>query len=569
MNTSTRTSGKVALISLPAALLTLLGVGLADARYTQQLFVHTTYFFLMATTLCWIGTYLHAARDLRRTQLLAWVKENWPGLALALLVTIVAGLAVQPALRMLSDEANLVGTSKNLFASQQATFTISGKNYYDSYWDIDVTIDQRPALFPFLVSLVHVVRGYSFRNAFLFNLLVLPAFVLVSYRLGKRLGGETFAVVASLLVVAHPITLLSARSGGFDFFATFFALLVLKSIYDHCREPSPARLAILWMNLCMFAEIRYESALFLPPVVALLFAFRLITWTRLRPYAFVYALTPAYLAPRIWQAALRGSVPEQELGGNTFSVANLVSNLHEYLRPLLSPFHSYPAHSALVLALGVVGAIFWLRTLRRGSSVQGAKASDHRFALCVAVWLLLQAIIVFSYVWGRAQSPSSARLVIALDTFFSFAAAFGLTTLLARWRPFVAILLATAVLAYQVPAAAQHRLQNRLTQTRENATTWRFFESLHEKRILIVTDRPNLYTIMDYGAMSFESARQDPVLLEALARRLFYDVYVVQPINLSTHAPMPGYGLWPERLQTMLEFQNDANVLVRISRVAR
>ena len=96
-------------------------------------------------------------------------------------------------------------------------------------------------------------------------------------------------------------------------------------------------------------------------------------------------------------------------------------------------------------------------------------------------------------------------------------------------------MLAAAVLAVPVPVASQHRTLNRLTQTRESATTWRFFESLHEKRILIVTDRPNLYTIMDYGAMSFEAARNDPFIFEALARRLFYDIYVVQQIKLSTN----------------------------------
>ena len=223
---------------MPLALLALLVIGVAEIGYAQTLFVHTTYFFLLATVLCWAGTYLHAARDVRRETIVAWAKENWPGLVIALALTVIAWLAVHPALRILSDEANLVGTSKNLFSSRTATFTVSGKNYYDSYWDVDVAIDRRPALFPFLVSLVHVVCGYSYKNVFLFNLLVLPAFVLVSYRLAKSLGGETFAIVASLLVVAHPITLISVRSGGFDFFALFFALLVLKSLLDHLREPS-------------------------------------------------------------------------------------------------------------------------------------------------------------------------------------------------------------------------------------------------------------------------------------------------------------------------------------------
>ena len=139
---------KVVLAVLPVMLLILLVVSVADITTSQELFVHTTYYFLMATVLCWAGTYLHAARDVRRETLIAWIKENWPGLVVAFAVTVVVGLAVEPALRMLSDEANLVGTSKNFFASKTATFTVSGRNYYDSYWDVDVAIDRRPALFP-------------------------------------------------------------------------------------------------------------------------------------------------------------------------------------------------------------------------------------------------------------------------------------------------------------------------------------------------------------------------------------------------------------------------------------
>jgi hypothetical protein len=561
---------KIVLLFLPLALLGLLIVGLTDAGHLQWLFVHTTYYFLMAAVLCWAGTYLYAARGVRREAMLAWAKENWPGLLIAFAVTLIALLAVHPALRMLSDEANLVGTSRNLFASQTATFTVSGKSYYDSYWDIDVVIDQRPPLFPFLVSLVHVVCGYSYKNVFLFNLMVLPAFVAVSYRLAKSLGGETFAIVAALLAAAHPITLSSVRSGGFDFFATFFALLVIKSLLDYSRDASPAKLAILWMNLCMFAQIRYESGLFIPLVLALLSSFKMVSWTTMRPYAFIYALSPAYLLPRIWQVALRGIVPQQEAGPTAFSFANFMGNAHEYFRPLLSPFHSYPAHSRVVIAVGIVGCVLWLRAHHRELFSLDWKAPHLRFAIFVIAWMLLQVTIVFAYVWGRAQSASAARLVIAIDTFFSLAAAWGMTCSLRRFRPFVAVMLAVAVFAVQVPAAAQHRLFNRLTQTREAATTWRFFESLHEKRILIVTDRPNLYTIMDYGAMSFESARHDPVVFEALTHRLFYDIYVVQQIKLSTNQPLPGYEIWPtRRFETMLEFQNDADVLIRISRLAR
>jgi hypothetical protein len=560
---------KLALVLLPLLLLGLLAVSASDLAIAQRLFVDTTFYFLLTTVLCWAGTYLHAARELRGPAVLAWLKENWPGIAIAMGVTLIAALAVEPALRILSDEANLVGTSKNFFATRSATFTVSGKNYYDSYWDIDVAIDQRPTLFPFLVSLIHAICGYSYKNVFSFNLLVLFAFLLLSYRFAKCLAGEIFGVVSALMVAAHPITLISARSGGFDFFCAFFALLVLKSLLDYLREASPAKFAIVWLNLCLFAEIRYETALFIVPVLGLLALFKRLEWRTLRPYSFVYALTPAYLLPRAWQSLLRGNVPAQEPGTVVFSVENFLANTHEYFETILSPFEAHPAHSAIVIGLGVVGCLLWLRWVVGRVRARDWKGQETQFAIFVAAWMLLQAIIAFTYVWGRAQYPSAARLVIAIDTFFSFAAAWALTRFLQRFAAFIPVLLAAAVFLIQVPVAAQHRMMNRLTQTRENATTWAFFERLHEKRILIVTDRPNLFTIMNYGAMNFETAKQDPYLFTAFARHLFYDIYVIQQIQLSTNTPLPGFDIWPDRkLDPVLEFQNDANVLVRVSRLA-
>lgn len=569
MKNSSSTPLKITLALLSTALFGLLVMGVVESGYTEKLFVRGAYYLLMATVFCWAGTYLYAARAVRWTTVVAWLKENWPGIVIAIVVTLVAWLAVQPALRILSDEAGLVGTSKNFWASRSATFTVSGKYYYGSYWDIDVAVDQRPALFPFLVSLLHVLFGYSYKHVFLFNLAVLPAFVLVSYRLAKGLYGATFATVAALLVVAHPMTLISARSGGFDFFAAFFALLVVKSLLDHCRAPSPERLAILWMNLCMLAEIRYETGLFIPPVLALLLLFRMVTWDALRRFAFIYALTPVYLMPRVWQAVFRGSVPDQSAGTIVFSLQNFWHNASEYFGSMLSPLAAQPAHSGILIALGVVGCILWLRWLCQRLLARDWRSPEVRFAVFVTVWMVVQAILVFTYVWGRAQHPASARLLIAIDTFVAFPAAWLLTVWLRRWTPLVAVLLAVAIVGFYLPVASQHRMLNRLTQTREAATTWAFFESLHEKRIIIVTDRPGLYTIMEYGAMDFETARRDPVIFDALAHRLFYDIYLVQQISLTTKQPLPGYDIWPTRsLQTMLEFQNDANVMVRISRVA-
>lgn len=555
------------LVVLPALTFALL---LGNGKHVEPLFIHGTYYLLMALVVAWTAVYLIAARNLSRATVWAWVRENRSGLIVAAIVTAVAAIAVHPALRILADETNLLGTSKSFFDHKTATFTINGKNYYDTFWDGGVVVDRRPTLFPFLVSLVHAARGYAPANAFLFNLFVLPFFVLTSYRLAKLLGGETVGVAAALLVSAHPITIICVRSGGFDFLAAFFSVLVVKSFLVHCRAPSADRLAVLWMNVCMFAEIRYETGLFIAPVVFFLLLFRLAKLEYLRPYRWMYALTPIFLMPRIWQAILRGNVPEQDPGAVTFSVGNLVTNTVAYFKPLATPFDNRAPHAALVVALGVVGLVLAARWLWKQLEQRERWTPELQFSAMVAGWMVLLLIVVFTYVWGRPGHPASARLLISIDTFLSFFAAWAVAATLRKARPALSAMVCVAIFATYLPVASQGRLIKELMLAREASEVWRFFDDLHEKRILIVCERPGLFSVMNYGAVDFAQARQDPSLLEGLSRHLYYDIYLVQQVDLATKQPRPEQDVWPGVPRvTMLEFQNDVNGTVRISRLLR
>jgi hypothetical protein len=551
----------------------ILLASLARFDWTQALFLRATYYLHLALVLIWAGLYLGRVRHMNRERMASWARDNTPGLALALSVTLLIGVSVEPALRVLSDEANLVGISKNLYSLQSPTFTLSGKNYYGAYWDVAVVIDQRPTIFPFFVSLVHAVLGYTFENVFRLNLMILPLFLLVVYRLAKSLGGEAFGLVAAVFSVAHPVVMICVRSGGFDFFAAFFSVLTLKSLLDFLRRKGAEDFALLWLNLCLFAGIRYESALFLVPLLGLVAAQNLITKALLRPYALLYAVSPALLLPRLWLSLLRGNVPKQETGAAALSLENFLNNVHEYFLPLVDPFGSYPAHSAFLIALGLLGCAYWLWL--RPDRVKGAEriSDESRFALITVAWMLTQVVIVFAYAWGRAQYPSAARLVAPIDVFFSLMAAWFVVRLLSlrgRQNALLSVLFAGGVLVTQVPTAARAKMMSKLTETRENAEVWRFFRRLGEEQILIVSGRPIHFTIMNYGSMTFESARNDPYLFTALDRRLFQEVFLIQHIRLSTGLPLPGYEFWSDRhLQTVHEFQNEDNVLVRISKVTR
>ena len=552
------------------AAMVLLGVTVHKRNLMEPFFVHGTYFVLLTMVAFWASTYIIALKGTTRDTLLAWLKDNWRGLVLAAAVSLVAILAIQPALRVLADETNLLGVSKNLHFNKTADFATTGKWYYEAYWNLNVTTDRRPALFPFLVSLLHSFWGYSYANAFHLNALLIPFYVFVAYRLAKSLGGEVFGLLAGAFVVAHPITLMSARSGGFDLMAGFFALLSVKCFLDYAKEPTANRLALLWLNLCMLAHVRYEGAASIVASAVVLLALRMVKWEHVKPYLFVYLFTPLFALPRIWQTIIKAGDSEQPLNTTLFGWKHLSENTRNYFGLLLNPLDFRHPHSGLLLALGLVGCLVVARSLWKLAHERERKLVKERFAIFAVVWVGVMMVIYLPYFWGKPLHPASARLFVPLDAFFSLMAAW-LVTLLCRRAPlWLPSLVAAAAVFLNVSVASEARFINELTLTRQAAQTWRFFEQIHDKNIMVVTDRPGLFTVMDYGSMDLSVAKQGTDLLFELSRHLYRDVYVIQEIDLTTKKPLPEFEIWPDKKkESVLEFQNAENSTVRISRMVQ
>jgi len=192
----------------------------------------------------------------------------------------------------------------------------------------------------------------------------------------------------------------------------------------------------------------------------------------------------------------------------------------------------------------------------------------------------MELVLSFSYASGQASQPASARLFIWLDTLLSFVAAWFLTsvgrslarlkdTALERSSAIFTTLACASLFVMYVPVATEARFINALILTRQAAQSWKFFEGLNDKRILILTDRPGLYTVMDYGARDIGSATADRGCLYELSRHLYDDIYLIQEMDLSTKQPKTGFGAWADvATESVMEVQNTDSAYVRIARVS-
>jgi hypothetical protein len=545
--------------------------------WNEPFFVYSAYYILSTMLGVYFLVLLSGWGEVLSAR--AWIRQNVAGIITTAMVGTTVLYGVAPGFRVLADEANLVGVSKNLFFHKTANFAVMGKWYFENYWNLVDVTDRRPALFPFLVSLVHMVRGYHAENAFHLNAILFVLFVFSSYHLAKCLGGEVFGVASALLVAASPNTLVAARSGGFDLLAALLLLIVIQRFHDYAKDPSPRALALLSLSLCLLAHVRVEGLGLVAVAGVVVLSLRMFKWSHLRGFGFVYALIPVFLVSRYWQSVAKADDAEQPLSTTLFGRKNFVQNVRDYLGLAAHPLQFDGPHARLLMICGGAGCLLLVWGFVRHARARTLQRAHVQLAVFVGALFAMEVVLSFSYAFGQSSLPASARLFIWLDTLVSFVSAWLLTLLGRRLavrsetiqgRSSVAIttIACAALFAMYLPVASEARFMNALFLTRQAAETWRFFDRLGEKRILVLSDRPGLYSIMDYGSLDLSTSVAEGNSLFELSRHLYKDIYLIQEMDLETKQPRPGFGSWPNvPLEPVLDFQITATTFVRIARV--
>jgi hypothetical protein len=282
---------------------------------------------------------------------------------------------------------------------------------------------------------------------------------------------------------------------------------------------------------------------------------------------------------RYWQSVAKANDSEQPLSTSLFGVKHFIANGRDYLGLMAHPFQFEGPHARLVMICGAVGALLLVAGLVRKVHARELSRAHTQFAILIGALFAMEVVLSFSYSFGQSSQPASARLFIWLDTLVSFVAAWLLTrigkrvvvlseTMRERTSAALTTFACFALFFMYLPVASEARFVNALYVSRQAAEAWRFFDKIGDKRILILSDRPGLYTIMDYGSLDLSSAVADRRCLYELSRHLYKDIYLIQEMDLETKEPRPGFAAWPDvPLEPALEFQITASEFVRIARV--
>jgi len=523
---------------LSVALSVALGFVFVPPSAAEKAIVAGGYFYILGIFILWI--YL-VRRVLARSLVRLREKLRRPGPVMVawLAATIFAAASDDFAPKVLFDEHVVQGTAWHLHATKEVGTPVRAYEVAGTWTAIDVYLDKRPYLLPFLISLAHDLTGYRPLNAFVLNVLLAGLCLgLVAWIVNCLTGSGWAAVLGMALLATTPLFGQNATGSGLEMLnlTLIAALAAAGTLY--LREPGdPDRLSLLGVTAVLLAQSRYESVLFAIAAAAII----VTGWWRAGRIILPAPLlvVPLLLVPWAWHSRIVDSRPqlwELRAGESArFDWRYVSGNLEGAWEFFLASSPDQPGSLAVVLLGGAGALALVFRILRRrpGSLPPEATAVG---------WVGLGVAVHFSlvqfYYWARFDEPVTARF--ALPSLLMLALLAGALVRLVPFPRSAVLRIAFGVWAVWLATFGGPALAQRLHTERNlvrHEVDWEL-ERIRARAgpVLVITSKTTLPFILErIPAVNLAVARlRGPELAWHLERGTFREVLVTQVVRPTT-----------------------------------
>ena len=134
-----------------AAAIGLFGYSLTDKKIMTDLFAYASYYLIFALMVTWAVQAVLFLRELNFS-LKVLLQRYWPGILIAIVLTVFVFASVAVEFKTLSDETNLLSISGSMLNDKTCYNVTMAKYYYHNLNAINREIPKRPLVFPFMVS---------------------------------------------------------------------------------------------------------------------------------------------------------------------------------------------------------------------------------------------------------------------------------------------------------------------------------------------------------------------------------------------------------------------------------
>lgn len=553
----------------PLALIALVAIvfeTILDKKATELFVSSSSYYLILGLCCLWVWA-AHKVLAESKVSVREFLFTKRFGFLSALLITICVFLSVDPTYHTLSDETDLIATSKSMFYDKTIYNSRMGKWHSGFYNSLFNDVPRRPILFPFAIHLVHQVIGYSYVNGFIVNFLTLFSLLMLAYLVIQPKLGAQAGVGTMLLVAAQPVVAIHAASSGFDLFAATVTMGMLFVLYFYLRSPSSSKLFLLWLSLLLLLNSRYECFIYAPVVAIGLLVARQLRFGDIKNYFSGYCVSLFFVLPFFWQTLLTDS-KEYRNSTDTESVFSF-EHFTNHLGGLINAqfdFSFYLPYATILNWIGLVAAVAFLSLFLRNRTSE--KRYLNFFTYIAIACILVHLTTILSFWSGWPAHPSTTRYYINLMILLSLAPAL----YAACFRPALAkYIFPISVLMFVLyhPVASYGKFMQTLAVNREIRHIYDFIQEVDDQNILLVSQRPGPYTVLNIGSVNFHYLNKNfKTVANEFRTDLYKDIYVAQIIKFDTQLPAPGNTLREEyKLSKLEELQYTPFEFIRISKM--
>lgn len=514
----------------------------------------------------------------------AWTEAKPGRFDAVVLAGVVAVVAVwcaheRPGYKVLADEVLLSGTAMGMHYERLAAYPLRATDVQGSFQILSRAMDKRPLLFPWLLATAHDLTGYRPENVFYLNMVLAVVFLALVYAAGCKIGGGRWAGVTGVLLFAGlPLMAQQASGGGFELLNLLLivATTLLAALY--LERPDASRLEALVFAGLLLACTRYESILFLIPVVVV----ALSGWWRCGSVKLSWPLilSPLFLIIPLLQnrifAEQSGAWQTQSLEGVTepFGLQYLGANLGHALA-FFFEMDGHQPNSPLFALLGLLALPFF-GLWAYGVARKGREASGAELAWVVmGAGLLGVNALYMVYFWGQFDEPIIRRLSLPAH-FLMLMAICVVGAQMWRgdrgWRVAASVAVG-GLLLHGMPVMARQAYRTLYSPGVEMQVREEFLATLQDRNVLFIDNDSVFWILRKMAASPVEASKiKKDGLIYHLRNHSFASMYVFQSVLVDDRTGEmtidPADDLGPDfELEPVFQKKVQTLLFARISRV--
>lgn len=426
------------------------------------------------------------------------IKKNKFVLLSSAAILLVVYVGVEHGYRTLSDETNLLSSSLSMFDRKTVENGLVSESYYGILQTTTSLIPKRPLLFSFLESVLHTLFGFHNLAGMYLNLAALFFTLLVFGFLGFVYFGPMGCLGLQLVLLSHPLMSLYATCAGFDLFSSVGVLAFLIFAKAHMTYQRRSSLRLLLIASVVLCHCRYESFAFSGAVLAILWRMNYLSIKEVFKEKKLLFTLLLFTLPIVAQRILSIGGYEQPQGKSLFSQENFMRNAAAFIKNFWN-YELYLPYNFILNCLLVIGIMPALIIVLRKPKSVGRDISIISFIL-----VFIDLAIIMPHVGGQLNDATQFRYFIIMCLFSVYL--YFLVSLHFKFSGKSHLVFGIICFLIFHPIAQEDKVHARLILNREFKVEKEFIQKSHLSNILIITERPGMWTAERQPAISFEIA---------------------------------------------------------------